>query len=64
MTLSFSPPCCVRCGFGSALGDALPNAVGHVVPDGSQDLCKLSGPVVQVQRTNTRQVSPQVPMDP
>lgn len=59
-----NPPCCVRCGFGPALGAALPDAVGHVVSDGSQDLCELPGPVVQVQRPNTRQVSPQVPMDP
>lgn len=58
------PPACSRCGFGSAPGAALPDAVGHVVSDGSQDLCELSGPVIQVQRANPRQVSPQVAMDP
>lgn len=58
------PPGCIRCGFGSAVGAALPDAVGHVVPDGGQDLRELAGPVVQVQRANARQVSPQVSMDP
>lgn len=57
-------PCCIGCGFGSALGAAFPDAVSHVVPDGSQDLRELSRPVIQVQWSNTRQVSPQVSMDP
>lgn len=58
------PPGCIRCGFGSTLRVGLPDAVSHVVSDGSQDLRELSGPIVQVQRSNTRQVSPQVSMDP
>lgn len=58
------PPACIRTGFGSALGAALPYAVGHVVSNGSQDLCELSRPVIQVQRANAGQVSPQVSMDP
>lgn len=57
------PPCRTRCGFGPSLGAALPDAVGHVVSDGSQHLCELSRPVVQVQRAHTGQVSPQVSVD-
>lgn len=34
-----------------------------MVSDGSQDLCELSGPVVQVQRAYTRKVSPQISVD-
>lgn len=58
------PPGGSRAGFGPALGAALPDAVGHVVPDGGQDPRQLSRPVVQVQRAHAGQVGPQVPVDP
>ena len=60
----FHSPCCAGRGFGPALCAALPDAVGRVVSDGGQDLCELSGPVVQVQRAYARQVSPKVSVDP
>lgn len=52
MLVQQNPPGRVRCRFGPALCAALPDAVGHVVPDGGQDLREFSGPVVQVQRTD------------
>lgn len=60
----WNPPCCMRSGFGSPLCAALPDTIGHVVSNGSQDLCEFSRPVVQVQGADTGQVSPQVPMYP
>lgn len=62
--LSQNPPSGAGRRFAAAPGAALPDAVGRVVPDGSQNLGKLPGPVIQVQRTDPGQVGPQVPMDP
>lgn len=47
-------PCGVRGGFVSALGVALPDAIGQVVADGGQDLGELPRPVIQVQRADPR----------
>lgn len=64
MQLYSHPPGGSGAGLGPALGAALPNAVGHVVPDGGQDLSQLTRPVVQVQRAHTGQVRTQVAVDP
>ena len=46
------------------MGAALPDAVGHVVANGSQHLSEFPGPVVQVQRAHPGEVGAQVPVDP
>lgn len=56
-------PCSIRRWF-TAQCACLPNTIDHVVADGTEDQRELSWQIIKVQRANTRQVGPQVSVDP
>ncbi len=59
-----SLPCGIRRWFTAAQGARLPYTVDHVVADGTENQRELRWQIIKVQRANTRQVGPQVPVDP
>lgn len=60
----WSLPCSIWCWFTAAQRARLPYTVDHVVANGAENQRELSWQVIKIQRANTRQVSPQVPVDP
>lgn len=57
-------PCGVQRGLCPPLAILFPDAVGQLVPNGRHHLDELDGPVIQVQRSNSREVGAEVPVDP
>lgn len=54
----------VQRGLGPPLAALLPDTVGQLVPDGRHHLDELDGPVVEVQRSDSRKVGAEIPVDP